>query len=139
MGLVTLGVLLALALWGGQLGPVGHWVDYSGLGVLVGWVRVLLPVVVAGAGAALLIDRGDAEDPDHAESTDPWRLGVGIVLGSARRLRPGRVAPPAHVLLPPTLRAGGGYLGVLVGRPLHAGLGTAGTAVFLVAVIFAPS
>ncbi len=135
VGLVTLGVLLALALWGGQLGPVGHWVDYSGLGLLVGWVRVLLPVLVAGAGAALLIDRSDAEDPDRVEGTDPWRLGVGIVLGL---LGVCGLAALRHL---PTfsqqsaLRTGGGYFGVLVGRPLHAGLGTAGAAVFLVAVI----
>ena len=134
VGLVTLGVLLALALWGGQLGPVGHGVD-SGLGRLAGWVRVLLPVIVAGAGAALLIDRSEAEDPDHVESTDPWRLGVGIALGLLG------ICGLAELRHLPTfsenaaLRRGGGYLGVLVGRPLHAGLGTAGAAVFLVAVV----
>ena len=34
------------------------------------------------------------------------------------------------------LRDAGGYLGAAVGRPLHAGLGPAGAAVLLVAVVF---
>ncbi len=50
VGLITLGVLLALALWGQQLGPVGHGVD-SGLSLLAGWARVVLPLVAAGAGS----------------------------------------------------------------------------------------
>ena len=136
VGLVTLGVLLALALWGGQLGPIGHGVD-SGLGLVAGWVRVLLPVVVAGAGAALLIDRSDPDDPDQVESTDPWRLGVGIVLGVLGVCGLAELAHlPTFSSPHETLQRGGGWLGVLVGRPLHAGLGTAGAAVFLVAVIF---
>jgi S-DNA-T family DNA segregation ATPase FtsK/SpoIIIE len=136
VGLVTVGVLLALALWGGQLGPIGHGVD-SGLGLVAGWVRVLLPVVVAGAGAALLIDRSDPDDPDQVESTDPWRLGVGIVLGVLGVCGLAELAHlPTFSSPHQTLQRGGGWLGVLVGRPLHAGLGTAGAAVFLVAVIF---
>src|ERR1700730_8056150 len=46
VGLITLGVLLALALWGQQLGPVGHGTD-TGLALLAGWARVLLPLVAA--------------------------------------------------------------------------------------------
>ena len=136
VGLVTLGVLLALALWGGQLGPIGHGVD-SGLGLVAGWVRVLLPVVVAAAGAALLIDRSDPDDPDRVESTDPWRLGVGIVLGVLGICGLAELAHlPTFSSPNATLQRGGGWLGVLAGRPLHAGLGTAGAAIFLVAVIF---
>src|SRR5271165_5919755 len=48
VGLITLGVLLALALWGQQLGPVGHGTN-SALALLAGWARVLLPLVAAGA------------------------------------------------------------------------------------------
>ena len=57
VGLITLGVLLALALWGQQLGPVGHGAD-TGLALLAGWARVILPLVAVGAGFALLFDRG---------------------------------------------------------------------------------
>ena len=85
VGLITLGVLLALALWGKQLGPIGHGVD-TGLAMVAGWVRVLLPLVSIGAGLALLLDRGPRDDEDEEEDeeherADPWRLAVGSVLG----------------------------------------------------------
>ena len=139
VGLITLGVLLALALWGKQLGPVGHGVD-SGLGLVAGWVRVLLPLVSFGAGLALLLDRaGSDEDEDEGEEhegADPWRLAVGSVLGllgvcGLAELAKG--SPPfSHSTV---LKDAGGYLGAAVGRPLHGGLGPAGAAVLLVAVV----
>ncbi len=136
VGLVTLGVLLALAIWGDQLGPIGHAVD-SGMAYLAGWVRVLLPVLVAGAGAALLIDRADPDDPEDAEGADPWRLGVGIVLGLLGICGLAELAkssPSFHQ--GGALKNAGGYLGALSGLPLHTGLGTAGAAVVLAAVVF---
>ena len=137
VGLITLGVLLALALWGKQLGPIGHAAD-TGLAFLAGWARVLLPLVAFGAGVTLLLDRaGRDEDTDEEhEGADPWRLAVGTLLGllgvcGLADLAKG--APPfsdSHAL-----RDAGGYLGAGVGRPLHAGLGPAGAAVLLVAVV----
>ena len=139
VGLITLGVLLALALWGKQLGPIGHGVD-SGLGLVAGWVRVLLPLVSLGAGLALLLDRpGSDEDEDEDEEhegADPLRLAVGSVLGllgvcGLAELAKG--APPfSHSS---ALKDAGGYFGAAVGRPLHGGLGPAGAAVLLVAVV----
>jgi S-DNA-T family DNA segregation ATPase FtsK/SpoIIIE len=130
VGLITLGVLLALALWGKQLGPVGHAAD-TGLAFLAGWARVLLPLVAFGAGITLLLDRAgrddDGDGDDEHEGADPWRLAVGTFLGLAKG------APPfsdSHAL-----RDAGGYVGAAVGRPLHAGLGSAGAAVLLVAVV----
>jgi S-DNA-T family DNA segregation ATPase FtsK/SpoIIIE len=139
VGLITLGVLLALALWGKQLGPVGHAAD-TGLAFLAGWARVLLPLVAFGAGITLLLDRAgrddDGDGDDEHEGADPWRLAVGTFLGllgvcGLADLAKG--APPfsdSHAL-----RDAGGYVGAVVGRPLHAGLGTAGAAVLLVAVV----
>jgi DNA segregation ATPase FtsK/SpoIIIE, S-DNA-T family len=133
VGLITVGVLLALALWGQQLGPVGHGTN-SGLSLLAGWTRVLLPLVAVGSGIDLLVDR---EDPDEdVEGADPWRLAIGSVLGllgicGLAELAKG--APPLHASH--DLRDAGGYLGALVGRPLHAGLGSAGAAVLLMAVV----
>ncbi len=136
VGLITLGVLLMLALWGKQLGPIGHAAD-TGLALLAGWARVLLPLVALGAGGALLFDRGArADDEDDAEGADPWRLAVGTVLGLLGVCGLAELAKSAPALSDSrSLRAAGGYLGAVVGRPLHTGLGTAGAAVLLVAVV----
>ena len=136
VGLITLGVLLALALWGQQLGPVGHGTD-TGLAMFAGWARVLLPLVTAGAGFALLLDRGGRiDDEEDAEGADPWRLAVGIVLGLLGICGLAEVAKGAPPLSAThSLRDAGGYLGAAVGRPLHSGLGPAGASVLLVAVV----
>ncbi len=135
VGLITLGVLLALALWGQQLGPIGHGAN-SGLALFAGWARVLLPLVSAGAGFALLLDRAGRDDDGAHEGADPWRLAVGTSLGLVGVCGLADLAKGA----PPfsdsgALKDAGGYLGALVGRPLHAGLGTAGAAVLLGAVV----
>jgi len=136
VGLITLGVLLALALWGQQLGPVGHGTD-TGLALFAGWTRVLLPLVAAGAGLALLLDRGGrGDEEEEVEGADPWRLAVGTVLGLLGICGLAEVAKGAPPLSAThSLRDAGGYLGAVVGRPLHAGLGPAGASVLLVAVV----
>ncbi len=126
IGLITLGVLLALALWGQQLGPVGHGVNTT-LATLVGFIRSIVPLVVAGAGLVLLIDR---------QRPDPLRTGLGAALAllglcGLSELAKGTPAFTASH----ALRNAGGWLGAAAARPLHAGLGTAGAAVLLVAVI----
>jgi DNA segregation ATPase FtsK/SpoIIIE, S-DNA-T family len=126
IGLVTLGILLALALWGQQLGPVGHWID-TGSATAVGWVRVLVPLIVAGAGIVMLVER---------ERPDPVRTGLGALLGLlgiTGLAELGKHTPPLHPLHP--LQDAGGWVGAVVGRPLHAGLGSAGAAVLLVAIV----
>src|SRR6202034_2632778 len=71
IGLITLGVLLALALWGHALGPVGHDVN-TGLADVMGWTRILIPIISAGAGVVLLLER---------ERPEPLRTGLGAALG----------------------------------------------------------
>jgi S-DNA-T family DNA segregation ATPase FtsK/SpoIIIE len=142
VGLITLGVLLFLALWGKQLGPIGRGLD-SGLALVAGWVRMLLPFVALAAGAALLLDRArsdddDDEDEDEAEHewADPWRLAVGSLLGVLGICGLAELAKGSPRFSNSTaLKDAGGVLGVAVGRPLHAGLGSAGAGVLLVAVI----
>ena len=139
VSLITLGVLLALALWGKQLGPIGHGVD-TGLALVAGWVRVLLPLVAFGAGLALLLDRAprddeDEEDEEH-EGADPWRLAVGSVLGVLGICGLAELAKGSpRFSNSAALKDAGGFLGAAVGRPLHIGLGSAGASVLLVAVI----
>src|SRR5580704_4052202 len=140
VALITLGILLALALWGGQLGPVGRGTD-TAFAVLAGWVRALLPIVAAGAGVALLVDRkarteDDEDRDDQGEGADPWRLAVGTVLGLIGVCGLAELAKHTPTFSNSNaIKAAGGFLGALVGRPLHAGLGTAGAAVLLVAVV----
>src|SRR5580704_3706125 len=141
IALITLGVLLALALWFGQLGPVGRGTD-TAFALLAGWVRFLLPLVAAGAGVVLLVDRGpragrdDKERDETAAGADPWRLAVGTVLavlgvcGLFELAKHTPLFSDSH-----GLKDAGGYLGAVVGRPLHSGLGTAGAAVLLCAVV----
>jgi hypothetical protein len=71
IGLITLGVLLALALWVSELGPLGHDVN-TGLADLMGWTRILLPIISIGAGVVLLVER---------ERPEPLRTGLGVALG----------------------------------------------------------
>ncbi|HWE65515.1 MAG TPA: DNA translocase FtsK 4TM domain-containing protein [Acidimicrobiales bacterium] len=126
IGLITLGVLLALALWGQALGPIGHAVD-TGLATLVGWTRVVVPVVCAGAGVVLLLER---------ERPDPLRTGLGAALGLigicglAELAKHSPTIHDAHAM-----KLAGGWVGALIGHPLRAGIGAAGAAVLFVAVV----
>ncbi|HEY1445300.1 MAG TPA: DNA translocase FtsK 4TM domain-containing protein [Acidimicrobiales bacterium] len=139
VALITLGILLALALWGSQLGPVGSGTD-TAFALLAGWVRRLLPLIALGAGVALLVDRkprarDDEDRDDEALGADPWRLAVGTVLGLLGVCGLAELAKHTPSFSNSNaLKGAGGYLGALAGRPLHAGLGTAGAAVLLVAV-----
>ena len=126
IGLVTVGILLALALYGGAAGRGGHGVD-DALGAVMGWARYLLPPLCLAAGALVLVGR---------HRLDPARTAIGAALGllaisglaELAGHSPGLTAPVAE------LRGAGGWIGVAVGRPLELLLGTAGAVVVLVAV-----
>jgi S-DNA-T family DNA segregation ATPase FtsK/SpoIIIE len=129
IGLITMGVLLALALWGHALGPVGNDVN-TGLADVVGWTRILIPIISAGAGVVLLLER---------ERAEPLRTGLGVALGIIGFCGLGELAKNPMPSFKPIreLRLAGGFIGAVVGRPLHAGIGTAGAAVLFVALVFA--
>jgi DNA segregation ATPase FtsK/SpoIIIE, S-DNA-T family len=124
VGLITLAVLLALALWGHSLGPVGHGVD-SGLATVLGWARLILPLVCAGAGVILLVERG---------RPDPLRTGIGSALGLIAVCGLAELAKSSPRIGSDKVRGAGGWVGALVGHPLHAGIGAAGAAVVFVAI-----
>ncbi len=126
IGLVTLGLLLALALYGGAAGSVGHGVDV-GLGAVIGWSRFLLPPVGLAAGVAIIAAR---------HRPDPLRtgLGAGLVLLAVCGLAELAGGSPTVHATTHRLSGAGGLLGAVVGRPLQQGLGTAGAVVLLLAV-----
>jgi S-DNA-T family DNA segregation ATPase FtsK/SpoIIIE len=131
IGLITLGVLLALALWGHALGPVGHAFD-TGLATLIGWTRIIVPLVSVGAGIVILVER---------ERPEPLRTGLGALLGVVGFCGLGELAKNTPALsdsqpLLGQLRQAGGWVGAVVGHPLHSGIGSAGSVVLFVALIF---
>ena len=125
IGLITLAVLLALAIWAHALGPVGHTVD-SDLAWLTGWARTVLPLVCAGAGVILLVER---------ERPDPLRTGLGSALGLIGICGLAELAHGTPGIREAGVKDAGGWVGALVGHPLAAGIGTAGASVVFVALI----
>ena len=127
IGLITLGVLLALAIWGDALGPVGHGINV-GLATVVGWTRILIPLIAVGAGVVLLVER---------ERPEPVRTCLGAALGIVGFCGLGQLAKSNPPFSPSVnLQQAGGWVGALVGRPLHAGIGSAGSGVLFVVVVF---
>ncbi|MHB8438941.1 MAG: DNA translocase FtsK [Acidimicrobiales bacterium] len=122
----TLGVLLALALYGDALGPAGHSARQF-FGDAVGVARFVVPPGAASA-AVLLVARPRAHEP--ARLALGLGLGVAAVAGLAD-LAGGHphLSSSAHALA-----GAGGWLGVGVGGPLRSGLASWGAAVVLVAV-----
>ena len=126
IGLVTVGVLLALAVYGDAAGGVGRAVD-AGLGVAAGWARFLLPPALVAAGVAVVAGR---------RRLSSRRAGAGAVLTLVAACGLAELAGGMPSLSSPSaaLAGAGGALGVLSGRPLAHGLGTAGAVVLLLAI-----
>ncbi|MCK4177718.1 DNA translocase FtsK [Aciditerrimonas ferrireducens] len=127
IGLLTLAILLALALYADALGPLGGGVRH-GFALLLGVDRFLLPPALAVAGGGLVV---------RSALQPPLRAVLGLLLGvlavagvaSLAGGSPGLGAPSSR------LAGAGGWVGALAGDPLRAGLGGAGAAVVLVAVL----
>ena len=126
LALGTLGVLLALALYGDALGPVGHGAR-QGLGAAVGVGRFVVPPGCAAAAVGLVLGRPRYE---------PARAVLGLVLGVASVAGLADLAGGAPRLdaRSAELSGAGGWLGVLVGGPLRDGLAGWGATILLVAV-----
>jgi len=129
IGLVTVGVLLALALYGASAGSVGGAVD-KGLGAIIGWTRYLLPPLCIGAGVFIIAGR---------RRPNPLRTALGAVLGLLAISGLAELAGGSPRITAPLfeLRGAGGWLGAAIGRPLALGVGTAGAVVILIALVFA--
>jgi S-DNA-T family DNA segregation ATPase FtsK/SpoIIIE len=127
IALLTVAILGALALYLDALGPVGHGFREA-LGAVLGVGRFLVPPACATAGALLVIGRPEYE---------PARTGLGAVvaLASVAGLADLAGGAPSVTSSGALLSGAGGWLGALAGNPLRAGLGGAGAAVVLVALL----
>ena len=143
VALVTLGVLSALALYVGSLGPAGHLVR-TVTGDLLGWCRFLVPLALFGVGIRVFWgrrsarDEGDTEgDPQPGSTTEPARavIGVTLVLLAASGLAALGGGSPKFGASTADLSAAGGWIGALVGNPLGSALGGFGASTVLLAVV----
>jgi S-DNA-T family DNA segregation ATPase FtsK/SpoIIIE len=135
--LVTLGVLAAVAFYGSanSLGPAGNAARIA-MGDLLGWGRFLVPPVAVAVGVLLVIGRrgGDGEGrsiPDPARAV----IGASLTLLSVAGLASLAGGSPPIKASTSLLSASGGWIGALIGNPLHAALGSFGAAVVLIAVL----
>ncbi|MGH8989772.1 MAG: DNA translocase FtsK, partial [Acidimicrobiales bacterium] len=126
IGLVTAGILLALAVYGDAAGAVGHVVDV-GVGLAVGWARFLLPPCAVVAGVAVVAGR-------RRLLSGPAAAGAAIALLAICGLADLAGGTPWVSAPRSVLTGAGGALGALAGRPLAHGLGTAGAVVLLLAI-----
>ena len=127
VGLSTLAVLCALGVWFDALGPVGTGLT-TVLGLLLGWIRYLVPIILVGIVALLVITR------ERAEMTRLW-IGGGLGLLALCGLAGLTGGNPGFGASRHALETAGGYVGVAIGHSLGVALGTAGAAVLLVAVL----
>jgi len=126
VAVATLGALLALACWFDALGLLGHAVDVS-LGYLIGFARILLPFGLLGIAGLLVASKSPPE---------PLRVTIGgsVLLCTVCGLADLAGGSPGVASGSHALSTGGGWLGVLVGGGLSAGIGAGGAAILLVGV-----
>jgi len=146
VGLVTLGVLCAVAFYGGSLGPAGHDARV-GMGDLLGWGRFLLPPVLMAMGVRMLMGRGDDADEDPVVNRrvrasgdrarrEPARAVIGgtLVLLAVSGLAALAGGSPALRASTKELSSAGGWVGAAVANPLGSALGGFGAAVVLTVI-----
>jgi hypothetical protein len=110
----------------GLLGPVGRSLK-TGLELLVGLGRWVLPIILLGVGAALLTGRLDVDSRRLA-------LGLPLVLMAICGLADVLGSQPHFSDGASVLGAGGGWLGAAVGGGLRHALGSLGAVVVLLAL-----
>ncbi|HTN80861.1 MAG TPA: DNA translocase FtsK 4TM domain-containing protein [Acidimicrobiales bacterium] len=123
---LVVAVVAGLGIYASWSGPVGAWLR-EGIGLLVGWVRLVVPIALACVGIALIRGRAPVER---------LRLGLGFALlaVSATGLLQLAFGPDSWGAPLDDFRDAGGYLGALVALPLQNVLATAGAALVLVGV-----
>jgi DNA segregation ATPase FtsK/SpoIIIE, S-DNA-T family len=145
VGLLLIGVALVLGLgiYGGAAGPLGLAAADGATGLL-GRQRFVLPGLVLLAGLALIWRRGPAhpdddeveEEEDDEQASTAAHVGVGctlLMIATAGLLQVHAGMPTWKATLE-ELSDAGGWLGVVIGRPLYNSLSTAGATLLLTAV-----
>ncbi len=125
--LLALAVVSALSVYGGAAGPLGHALD-TGLGVLVGALRVVVPPLLAVLGTVVLRGPRDAE----VNGELGLAVGTGLVLVAACGLLQVARGEPEWTADTDAPARAGGALGAVVAVPLEMLVATAGTTVILV-------
>jgi S-DNA-T family DNA segregation ATPase FtsK/SpoIIIE len=128
--LIALGALSALALATTLAGPLGKALA-SGITALLGNGAFLAPLALFAIAGLMLWRRPEEE------SAASIRIGIGVilVLVSATGLLHVIGGSPQLSDSTDTLRDAGGYLGGAIGVPLVAGVGPAGAAIVLLALL----
>jgi S-DNA-T family DNA segregation ATPase FtsK/SpoIIIE len=134
--LVTLGVLTAVAFYGGphSLGPAGHGASVA-VGDLLGWGRFPVPLVAVAMGLLLLVGYrvGQEEEP---RTPEPARavIGASVALLAVAGLASLAGGSPRLGASTARLSSAGGWVGALIGNPLRSALGGFGATIVLVAL-----
>jgi S-DNA-T family DNA segregation ATPase FtsK/SpoIIIE len=133
--LVTLGVLTAVAFYGGphSLGPAGHGASV-GVGDLLGWGRFPVPLVAVAMGLLLLV--GYRVGQDETRTPEPARavIGASVALLAVAGLASLAGGSPRLGASTALLSSAGGWVGALIGNPLRSALGGFGATIVLVAL-----
>ena len=128
LGLGTLAILVALAVWFHALGPVGRGVN-SVLGTLLGSVRYIVPLLLGTVVALLLVTK------EHLEPPRLW-VGGGLGLAAICGLAGLTGGGPSLGASTSDLTGAGGILGALIGHSLSSAIGVIGASVIFVALLF---
>ena len=150
--LIVIGLVAGLGIYGRAGGPVGRGVGGL-MGTLFGAARVLAPLVSIGLG--ILLVRGapepkviDLDDPTLVDQPLPdpdlvehpfARIAFGSFLVGVSGLGLLHLARHAPALDSgrDSVADGAGYVGAVIGEPLHGALGRIGATVLLLAIGFA--
>ena len=123
IALIALGLLLALGIYLKVAGPVGRLIS-EGVAWIAGWGKYIVPIALVFVGGALVM---------KGRSANRFRLALGggvlalTFLGLLHVLRGDGVHFDA--------RRAGGWVGTVLGGPLQALLGTAGSVIALIAFL----
>ena len=133
--LVTLGVLTAVAFYGGphSLGPAGHGASVA-VGDLLGWGRFPVPLVAVAMGLLLLVGYRVGQDENRTPEPARAVIGASVALLAVAGLASLAGGSPRLGASTALLSSAGGWVGALIGNPLRSGLGGFGATIVLVAL-----